>query len=360
MTRSQLTQMTDEKLCERVGADPKAEDYLFLRHIEPVTRFLTQHFQGIEHEAVAAEVLADALSYVGRHGLKKSFRALLRHVALQYGWKARRRSQALCQKTTAWGADLEVSIAAGDFAARVQDEAVLAQALQCLTDWERLSLLLRYVDGLSEAEIAQQTGKTRGAVKSALYHARCKLRADKTLAELYHQERKLSMQGWFLTGSTPQHYETGVTREVTRTGRPSASLKSKSDEIVGFGTLMQSFLPDHYLAKRVRFSAYVKAEAVTAKAGLWMRVDGPVPNKHLSFDNMDDRPIQGTLDWHLYSVVLDVPAESTKINFGVLLTGPGQVWLTELQFEEVSPDVPVTSTQEGPPKEPQNLNFEVE
>jgi hypothetical protein len=36
---------------------------------------------------------------------------------------------------------------------------------------------------------------------------------------------------------------------------------------------MQSFLPDHYAGKRVRFSGFVKAAAVQGWAGLWMRID---------------------------------------------------------------------------------------
>lgn len=288
--------MSDERLCERLSADPAAEDCLFLRHIEPVTRFLMQHFQGIEHEAIAAEVLTDALGYVGRHGVTKSFRALLWRVARQYGWKAKQRTLTHWQQTVSWD-DLEDRAASDDFAAGVHEEIVLARALQGLTTWERSGLLLRYVDGLSEAEIARQSGRTLSAVKSCLYHARCKLRADPTLAGIYAYERKLSIQGWYLAGPIPHRYEVGVTQEVTRSGRPSGSLRSKSDETVGFGTLMQDFLPDKYLGKRVRLSGYVKAEAVPHRAALWMRVDGPVPNQYLSFDNMSDRPIQGTRDW---------------------------------------------------------------
>lgn len=80
----------------------------------------------------------------------------------------------------------------------------------------------------------------------------------------------------------------------------------------------------------------------------------------LSFDNMDDRPIQGTQDWHPYSVILDVPPESTNIAFGILLTGPGEAWLTELAFEEVCQEVSVTGGTRLPQTEPQNLSFEAE
>lgn len=169
------------------------------------------------------------------------------------------------------------------------------------------------------------------------------------------------MQGWFLAGDNPQNYEVGAMRDVIRSDKPSGYLRFKGgSETAGFGTLMQIFRAEKYLNKRVRFSGHVKAGSVVQKAGLWMRVDGPVPEKYLSFDNMDDRPIQGTRDWHPYSVILDVPPESTNIALGILLTGPGEVWLTELAFEEVGKDVSVTGATRLPPTEPQNLSFEVE
>ena len=72
-----------------------------------------------------------------------------------------------------------------------------------------------------------------------------------------------------------------------------------------------------------------------------MRVDGE-GGKVLSFDNMQNRQIQGTRDWKQYEVVLDVPAESVGIYFGILLVGKGQVWLSQVQFEVVGTDVPTT------------------
>jgi len=358
MTPSKRDRMTDENLCALVGREPGVKDSLFLRHIEPVTRFLMGRYAGIEHEAVAAEALLDALDYVGRKGVTKSFRALLRRVADQRGWKAKQRAALRWQHETPLEEVREGAAASGGLERNVLEETVLAQALQGLTPWERTALLLRYGEGLGEAEIARQSGKSVSAVKSSLYHARRKLRADRNLAEFHHHERKTTMQGWFLAGSHPQNYEIGVVREVTRTGKPSAFLKSKGDVSEGFGTLMQMFGPDHYRSRRVRFSGFVKTESLARNAALWLRIDGPDQNKPLRFDNMSDRPIHGTSDWRRCEIVLDVPPESTNIALGVLLGASGQVWVTELQFEEVSVDVPTTSPEQGPPTEPQNLGFE--
>ncbi len=88
---------------------------------------------------------------------------------------------------------------------------------------------------------------------------------------------------------------------------------------------MQVFQATDSLNKRMRLSAWVRSEGIESWAGLRMRVDGQ-QHGSLSFDNMQNRPIKGTTDWHRYEVVLDVPAESVAIAFGLLLTSPAKGW----------------------------------
>jgi hypothetical protein len=146
--------------------------------------------------------------------------------------------------------------------------------------------------------------------------------------------------GWFLAGDTPQDYAIGNEPKLLLNG--NAYLKAQVAQPSGFGTLMQAFQGFEYRGKRLRMTANVKAQAVQNWAGLWMRVDGK--NQHiLSFDNMQGRPIRGTLDWKQYAIVLDVPQESIGIFFGILLAGPGEVWLANVKFEIVNNTVPKTA-----------------
>jgi hypothetical protein len=163
--------------------------------------------------------------------------------------------------------------------------------------------------------------------------------------------------GWLLAGSKPASFEVGVDAQAAYNGHPSAYLKSKESIVGGFGTLMQTFQADKYAGKRVRFSAFVKSEGIQSWAGLWMRVDKD--NGSVAFDNMQDRPIKGTTGWQKYDVVLDVPQDATGIFFGVLLDGPGAVWLNSAKFEVVGADVPTTGGKGTKlPDGPTNLNFE--
>jgi hypothetical protein len=163
--------------------------------------------------------------------------------------------------------------------------------------------------------------------------------------------------GWFVAGSKPAEYESGIDSSAAYKGHSSAFLKAKKPVVEGFGTLMQDIRAGHYLGKRVRFSAFVKTEGVQGWAGLWMRVDKG--SQQLAFDNMQDRSIKGTTNWQRYDVVLDVPEDATGIFFGVLLGGSGTVWLNNAKFETVGPAVPTTAaSMVQRPDEPTNLDFE--
>jgi hypothetical protein len=76
---------------------------------------------------------------------------------------------------------------------------------------------------------------------------------------------------------------------------------------------------------------------------MWMRIDGPTSGEMLGFDNMKNRPIEGTNDWQKYEIVLDVPDNSTGVFYGVLIHGNGQAWLGDFSFEIVGDDVKTTN-----------------
>lgn len=163
-------------------------------------------------------------------------------------------------------------------------------------------------------------------------------------------------RGWQLQGSRPQDYTAALDRAVFHGGAASASLASTAASPEGFGTLMQTSAPDRYLGKRVRMSAQVRASEVGNWAGLWLRVDGDGRNM-LALDNMDDRPIKGSSDWQRYEIVLDVPIGATALAYGILLSGKGQVWVDDLDFEIVDNSVPLTRGRSNP-NPATNLDFE--
>ena len=169
------------------------------------------------------------------------------------------------------------------------------------------------------------------------------------------------IKNWIITGTAPDKYQCRIDSDTFHTGTKCASIKSvsKSYTVDEYGTIMQQFSAKKYRSRRICFSGFVKAENVTGWAGIWMRLDDAF-SRTLSLDNMQDRPIQGTTGWQLYSCVLDVPEDAAVISIGVLLSGEGQIWFDNTAFREVDSSVPTTEldlTQELP-ESPSNLSFE--
>ena len=176
-----------------------------------------------------------------------------------------------------------------------------------------------------------------------------------------NMKKNTEIKHWLITGTAPDKYKTGIDRTVFHTGTASAFIQSEEEEFVPdeYATIMQQFRAERFLGKRVRFSAFVKALEVEGWAGLWLRLDRKF-SVTLKLDNMQNRPIKGTINWNLYSCVLDVPEETELINIGILLTGKGRVWLDDVSFQEVDRTIPVTDfdIQKKYPDYPENLDFE--
>lgn len=168
-------------------------------------------------------------------------------------------------------------------------------------------------------------------------------------------------KGWSPGGSDLTQYEMGLEKGSGQGGGNAATIKSIPDEPKAFGTMMQYCAPDNYLGKRVRMSGSMKSKNVVNWAGFWLRIDQSNSKEALSFDNMQDRPIKGSVDWTHCEIVLDVPDNASKIAFGALLDGKGQIWFDNLKFEIVDSSTPTTGTyklKKNKNSEPVNLDFE--
>jgi len=165
--------------------------------------------------------------------------------------------------------------------------------------------------------------------------------------------------GWLLAGSNPYDYAVGIDLIESKSGYASAYLKSTSTKPVGFANLMQEIKANNFRGQRVRLSASIKAKFISGWSGLWMRVEDVI-GRPLGFDDMSNRSIVGSSEWFQYEIVLDVPNNSDKITFGILLNGKGQVWVDNVKLLVVSSDVPVTDLLSKKVDQfyPENMDFE--
>lgn len=181
--------------------------------------------------------------------------------------------------------------------------------------------------------------------------------------ETYHEEINDNLpEGWHKAGDMPAKYEMGLDESVSNSGEGSAYIESKSNRITGFGTMMQTCMATEYIGERIKLTGHIKSENVDNWAGMWLRIDPEKGYDDLGFDNMQDRSIDGTMDWTKCEIVLDVPEESWTLNYGVLLSGTGKVWFDDFSFEIVDKNTPTTEYSHVKSKtildEPLNINFE--
>jgi hypothetical protein len=151
---------------------------------------------------------------------------------------------------------------------------------------------------------------------------------------------------WFKNGGAPavDQCEAGVDAQMETRGTRNITLKCEAEH-EGFVGAMQMFSAIGYRGQRVRFSALIKGEDVEGAGGIWMRVDD-TDKPGTSFDNMQDRAVKGTADWTPYSIVLDVSNNAQGLFFGTLMSGKGQLWISDLRFEVVDRTVPVTGVKQ--------------
>lgn len=164
-------------------------------------------------------------------------------------------------------------------------------------------------------------------------------------------------RGWMKAGMNPKGYRMTTDQDVVHSGKASGVIAGLEKIEDGFGTLMQQFEPGELAGGRIQLTAYVRAEGVEDWGGVWMRVDRGQDVR--AFDNMQKRPLIGSFDWKKVSIVLDVAEDADKIAFGILLDGPGKIWIDDIEIVGVSKRTPVTDMMatQNLPAGPQNLAF---
>jgi C-terminal processing protease CtpA/Prc len=96
-----------------------------------------------------------------------------------------------------------------------------------------------------------------------------------------------------------------------------------------FGCVAYS-IPAQFEGKEMEVRASMKYSNVTeGVVGLLLRIDGATGP--LGFDNMQNKNIQGTADWTVFSVKVPYTDQAKAIYVGALLSGTGQLWVDDFQ-----------------------------
>jgi RNA polymerase sigma-70 factor (ECF subfamily) len=177
---------SDHELVRAINSgELSAFDALYYRYRDWVVR-LARRFTG--HDEDALDVLQDAFGYVFRKfpgfQLTASMTTFLYPVVKNLSIAARRKRTRQAQlPEDAAGMEPAAPARIDADSSREELHAVLAS----LPDGQRDVLLMRFVDGMSLAEIGEALGIPEGTVKSRLHNAIATLREDERTAR--HFER---------------------------------------------------------------------------------------------------------------------------------------------------------------------------
>lgn len=163
-------------------------------------------------------------------------------------------------------------------------------------------------------------------------------------------------RGWGAMGGMTadgSNCDMGVDGDLLAAGQPNLSVRCRSETHAHVG-LRQTFDAAPYWGKRIRFSGWFKADGITAEAGgagSGLLVQYGARDAAL-IDFMLDDAVTGWTDWEYRELVTDVPRDGQWFTIGFWLRGQGQVWVRDLQFEEVSDSVatnvsPITINDTG-------------
>lgn len=150
--------------------------------------------------------------------------------------------------------------------------------------------------------------------------------------------------GWVLSGGAHDAYV--VTGDTTG-GRPGWLLSPIKDTYGHQATSMRQVPAADYLGKRVRIIAEARTRGATHRVDFWARVqakNSPGDGTGLEGD-WQELPVDS--DWTPRTFVLDVPAGADRIEYGVGVAGPGEVWVDKPKLEIVGTDVPLSPGVRG-------------
>ena len=153
---------------------------------------------------------------------------------------------------------------------------------------------------------------------------------------------------WVLVGPDESDYRLRLDRDVFRSGTSSMRLEARGNRRRSqWVASVQMVDATAYRGQRMRLRGYLRADDVDS-GGLWVRVDGILEGNYamLALDNSEDRRVEGTREWEVRDIVVDIPPEGITILLGAMITGDGELWVDDLTFEPVANDVPLTTEPE--------------
>ncbi|MEM6701193.1 MAG: S41 family peptidase [Acidobacteriota bacterium] len=131
--------------------------------------------------------------------------------------------------------------------------------------------------------------------------------------------------GWF--GGPPEHL--GVDEQIVHGGDRSATITRSFEEDSEFSTLTLR-VPAGRVGQRIVFKAWVRSREVVNFFGLWLRQDGRAGT--VDFQHNYELDLKGDQEWREVAVSTVLSDRAESVFFGVILNGPGKVWIDDVEL----------------------------
>jgi RNA polymerase sigma factor (sigma-70 family) len=151
-------------------------------------------------------------------------------------------------------------------------------------------------------------------------------------------------QLWHMWSPTAPQCSAALDPTTLRDGHPTMRVTCNAKAWVSYDHNDRH--PEPYLGKRVRVSAWLKADHVSVVSGLWIRMIGANFQKISEEGNWGKwataKPIKGTVGWTHFVCEADVPPDTQCIRSGLIHNGTGTMWIDDFKFElaDSPPDQP--------------------
>ena len=108
-----------------------------------------------------------------------------------------------------------------------------------------------------------------------------------------------------------------------------------------FGAMYQLVPVGQVAGRKVRFTAWVKAEGTGDRrsfSGVALQVQGKQGGAPVAFNPLQQDVVRGTFGWTERTSELAIPATGVdRVEVGVMLVGPGRMWVDDVKLEIVAP-----------------------
>src|SRR5262249_46246010 len=109
-----------------------------------------------------------------------------------------------------------------------------------------------------------------------------------------------------------------------------------------YSTWMRSIDASEYRSKRVRITATLKTLGATRRVDFWARAQAKASPPDGQGLGGDWQALPADSEWREDVIVMDVPPDTARLQYGVGIAGPGKVWIETTKLDVVGQDVPLT------------------